>query len=64
MGITEQTFYGWRKEYGGLMPSELRKLKQLQEQNTRLKCLVADLSPDKEMLQEVSSKACPKASMG
>ena len=56
MGITEQTFYRWKKKYGGLMPSEVRKLKQLQEENTRLKRLVADLSLDKEMLQEVLRK--------
>jgi len=56
MGITEQTFYRWKKKYGGLMPSELRKLKQLEEENTRLKRLVADLSLDKEMLQEVLRK--------
>ena len=56
MGITEQTFYRWKKKYGGLMPSELRKLKQLEEENRRLKRLVADLSLDKEMLQEVIRK--------
>ena len=56
MGITEQTFYRWKKKYGGLMPSEVRKLKQLQEENRRLKRLVADLSLDKEMLQEVIRK--------
>ena len=56
MGITEQTFYRWKKKYGGLMPSELRKLKQLEEENVRLKRLVADLSLDKEMLQEVIRK--------
>ena len=56
MGITEQTFYRWKKKYGGLMPSEMRKLKQLQEENARLKRLVADLSLDKEMLQEVLRK--------
>jgi putative transposase len=56
MGISEQTFYRWKKKYGGLMPSEVRKLKQLQEENTRLKRLVADLSLDKEMLQDVIRK--------
>ena len=56
MGKTWQTFYRWKKKYGGMMPSELRKLKQLQEENTRLKRLVADLSLDKEMLQEVIRK--------
>ena len=53
MGISEQTFYQWKKRYGGLMPSEVRRLKQLEEENARLRCLVSDLSLDKEMLQEV-----------
>ena len=44
------------KKYGGLMPSEVRKLRQLEEENARLRRLVADLSPDKEMLQEVIRK--------
>ena len=56
MGISEQTFYRWKKKFGGLMPSEVRKLKQLEEENRRLKRLVADLSLDKEMLQEVIRK--------
>ncbi len=56
MGISEQTFYIWKKKYGGLMPSEVRKLRQLEEENQRLKRLVADLSLDKEMLQEVIRK--------
>jgi len=55
-GISEQTYYRWRKKYGGLMPSEMKRLKQLEEENTRLKRLVADLSLDKEMLQEVLRK--------
>ena len=55
-GISQQTYYRWRKKYGGLMPSEMRRLKQLQEENVRLKRLVADLSLDKEMLQEVVRK--------
>jgi putative transposase len=55
-GISEQTFYRWRQKYGGLMPSEMRRLKQLEDENTRLKRLVADLSLDKEMLQEVVRK--------
>ena len=46
MGIIEQNFYCWKKKYGGLMPSEVRKLKQLQGKNTRLKRLVDDLSLD------------------
>ena len=56
MGITEQTFYRWKKKFGGLMPSEVRKLRQLEEENARLRRLVADLSLDKEMLQEVVRK--------
>ena len=56
MGITEQTYYRWKKKYGGLGTSELRRLKQLEEENRRLKKLVADLSLDKVMLQDVLSK--------
>jgi len=55
-GVSVQTDYRWRKKYGGLMPSEMRRLKQLEEENQRLKRLVADLSLDKEMLQEVVRK--------
>jgi putative transposase len=56
VGISEQTYYRWRKRYGGMMPSEMKRLKQLEEENMRLKKLVADLSLDKEMLQEVVRK--------
>ena len=56
MRITEQTFYRWKKKYGGMMPSDLRKLRQLEEENRQLKKLVADLSLDKQMLQDVLSK--------
>ncbi len=56
MGISDQTFYNWRKKYGGLGPSELRRLRQLEEENRNLKQLVADLSLDKAMLQDVLSK--------
>jgi putative transposase len=52
-GISEATYYNWRKKYGNLMPSEMKRLKQLEEENQRLKKLVADLSLDKEMLQDV-----------
>jgi len=52
-GISEASFYSWRKKYGGLVPSEMKRLKQLEEENQRLKKLVADLSLDKEMLQDV-----------
>lgn len=53
MGVSEATFYNWKKKYGGLGVSELRRLKQLEEENARLKRMVADLSLDKQMLQEV-----------
>jgi putative transposase len=56
MGISDATFYKWRQKYGGLGPSVLRKLKQLEEENSKLKRIVADLSLDKAMLQEVLSK--------
>jgi putative transposase len=56
MGISDATFYNWKKKYGGLGPSELRRLKQLEEENVKLKRLVADLSLDKTMLQDVLSK--------
>ena len=56
LGITEQTFYRWKKQYGGLAPSELKKMKQLEEENRRLKHMVADLSLDKAMLQDVIEK--------
>jgi putative transposase len=56
MGVSEQTFYRWKKKYGGLGVAELRRLKQLEEENRKLKQLVADLSLDKAMLQEVLSK--------
>jgi putative transposase len=55
-GISEQTFYRWRKKYGGLGASELQELKQLRDENRRLKGLVADLTLDKQILQEVLSK--------
>lgn len=56
MGISDATFYNWRKKYGGLGPSELKRLKQLEEENGKLKRLVADLSLDKAMLQDVLSR--------
>ena len=55
-GISEQTFYRWKQKYGGMLPSEMKKYKQIEEENARLKRLVADLSLDKEMLQEVLRK--------
>ena len=56
MGISDATFYNWRKKFGGLTPSEVRRLKMLEEENKQLKKLVADLSLDKQMLQDVLSK--------
>jgi len=56
LGISEQTFYRWKKTYGGMLPSEARELKQLRDENVKLKRLVADLSLDKAMLQDVVSK--------
>ena len=56
MGISQATFYAWRKKFGGLGVAELRRLRQLEEENRKLKQLVADLSLDKVMLQDVLSK--------
>ena len=57
-GISEATFYNWRKRYGGMMASEVKRLRlrQLEEENAKLKRIVADLSLDKAMLQDVLSK--------
>ena len=56
MGIAEATFYRWKKKYAGLGVAEVRRLKQLEDENKRLKRLVADLTLDKQMLQDVLSK--------
>lgn len=56
MGISDATYYNWKKKFGGLGPSEVRKLKQLEEENRKLKQMVADLSLDKQMLQDVLKK--------
>lgn len=63
MGISEATFYNWKKKFGGLGVSELRKLRQLEEENRQLKKLVADLSLDKQMLQDVLKKKALKPSL-
>jgi len=55
-GLSDATFYGWRKKYASLMPSEMKQLRQLEEENGKLKKLVADLSLDKAMLQDVLSR--------
>ena len=55
-GISQQTFYLWKKKYAGLGLSELRELRQLREENSKLKRLVADLSLDRHVLQEIVAK--------
>jgi len=56
MGVAEQTFYRWKKKFAGMDVAEIRRLKQLEDENQRLKRLVADLTLDKQMLQEVLRK--------
>ena len=56
MGISEATFYNWKKKFGGMGVTKLRRLRQLEEENQRLKRLVADLSLDKVMLRKLSKK--------
>lgn len=56
LGVTQATFYRWKKKYAGMGVSELRRLKQVEEENRKLKQLVADLSLDKHMLQEIVRK--------
>jgi len=57
MGVSEATFYNWKKKYDGLGTAELRRLRQLEEENLQLKRVVADLSLDKQMLQDVLKKS-------
>ena len=52
-GISQATYFNWKKKFGGLLPSEVRRLRQFEDENNRLKRIVADLSLDKEMLQDV-----------
>ena len=52
-GISQATYFNWKKKYNGLLPDEMRRLKQLEDENSKLKKLVADLSLDREMLQDV-----------
>lgn len=59
LGVSEQAIYRWKKVYGGLESDQVRELKQLQEENTRLKKLVADLSLDKVILQDINAKKWP-----
>ena len=56
IGISEQTFYRWKKQYAGMQSDQVRELKVLQDENVRLKKLVADLSLDKAILQDINSK--------
>ncbi len=70
-GISQATYFNWMKKYGGLLPTEMKRLKQLEDENTKLRKLVADLSLDREMLQDIirrtegrrsqSSEACSEA---
>jgi putative transposase len=55
-GISQATYFNWKKKYAGLLPSEMKRLRQLEEENGKLKRIVADLSLDKAMLQDVLSK--------
>ena len=59
VGISEQTFYRWKKQYAGLETDQVREFKQLAEENARLKKLVAELSLDKAVLQDVLAKKFP-----
>ena len=59
VGISEQTFYRWKKQSGGLQSDQVRELKVLQDENGRLKKLVAELSLDKAILQDINSKKWP-----
>ncbi len=54
VGITEQTYYRWRKEYGGLKVDQAKRLKELEQENSKLKRLVAELSLDKQILQDIA----------
>ncbi len=53
LGVSEATFYTWKKKYAGMMPSEMKRMRELEEENGRLKRIVADLSLDRAMLQDV-----------
>ena len=56
VGSSEQTFYRWKQQYGKMLPSDMKKLRQLEEENQKLKQLVAELSLDKIMLQDILTK--------
>lgn len=55
-GISQATYFNWKKKYGGLMPSEMKRLRELEQENSRLKKIVADLTLDREMLQDVMKR--------
>lgn len=55
-GISQATYFNWKKKYAGLLPTEMKRLKQLEDENARLKKIVADLTLDREMLQDVISR--------
>jgi putative transposase len=59
LGISEVTYYRWKKQYSGMESDQVRELKQLQDENQRLKKLVAELSLDKAILQDINSKKWP-----
>jgi transposase-like protein len=74
-GISQATFFNWKKKYSGMLPSEMKRLRELEHENERLKKIVADLTLDREMLQDVikrsakqlrstSFEACPDARAG
>jgi putative transposase len=52
-GISQATYFNWKKKYSGMMPSEMRRVRELEQENARLKKIVADLTLDREMLQDV-----------
>ncbi len=52
-GISQATYFNWKKKYAGMMPSEMRRVRELEQENARLKRIVADLTLDREMLQDV-----------
>lgn len=60
LGISEQTYYRWKKQYAGLESNQVREFKQLQDENARLKKLVAELSLDKAILQDIAVKKWPR----
>ena len=56
LGVSEQTFYTWRKRFAGMTTEEIKRIRELEDENRRLKALVSDLTLDKQMLQDVLSK--------